>query len=199
VTRKRSKLDFYPTAGWAADVLWRRLPMARDEIGYRRGGMAIVKAPLTWAEPCVGAGDIARPGAPAPAWTNDVDRSREATYRLDATNDSAWEHFTAVDWIVTNPPFKYGLPILERAIRHARVGAAFLLRLTFLEPTMKVMPRAGFLREHPPTRMLVLPRISFDGSGGTDSVTCAWMVWCKVPGLIEPGVEVVHPSEKAAA
>ena len=41
------------------------------------------------------------------------------------------------------------------------------------------MDRGAWLNEHPPTTLIVLPRISFTGNGKTDSVTCAWMVWEK--------------------
>jgi hypothetical protein len=187
VTRKRRKLDFYPTAGWAADVLWRRLPLS---VVDNRGS--------TWAEPCVGAGDLIRPIAGPPRWTNDVDPEREATFHGNAAAVSWWQDTPPppVDWVVTNPPFSQAMGILRHAYEHARVGVAFLLRASFLEPTKR---RSGWFQLHQPTRVIVLPRISFTGDGHTDNVTCCWMIWCKVPGVVEPGVEVVHPSEKAAA
>lgn len=58
----------------------------------------------------------------------------------------------------------------------AIVGVAMLLRLSYLEPTKD---RGHWLNDHPPTQMIVLPRISFTGDGKTDSVTCAWMIWHK--------------------
>jgi hypothetical protein len=51
-----------------------------------------------------------------------------------------------------------------------------LLRLSYLEPTED---RGAWLNSHPPTDLIVLPRISFTGNGKTDSVTCAWIVWRK--------------------
>jgi hypothetical protein len=51
------------------------------------------------------------------------------------------------------------------------------LRLSYLEP---VRNRGAWLAAHPPTGLIVLPRISFTGDGQTDTVTCAWMVWDKL-------------------
>jgi len=50
------------------------------------------------------------------------------------------------------------------------------LRLSYLEPCQN---RAQWLADHPLTKLIVLPRISFNGSGKTDSCTTAWMIWDK--------------------
>ena len=68
---------------------------------------------------------------------------------------------------------------------------AFLLRLSFLEPTLT---RREFLRANPPKRVIVLPRISFTGDGRTDSVTCAWLIWTTGPSDSQ-GVEVAYNEE----
>jgi hypothetical protein len=157
VTRKRRKLDFYPTPSWASDVLWQAV------------------RPFQWAEPCVGRGDlITDRNRNELEWTNDVDPDRDAVYHLNACHPSAWDVFPRVPWIVTNPPFRMADRILTLARQHATVGVALLLRLSFLEPTDD---RVHTLTKAPPDRLIVLPRISFTGDGKTDSVTCAWMVW----------------------
>jgi hypothetical protein len=81
-----------------------------------------------------------------------------------------------IDWIVTNPPFNVAAQIVPNAFNHAVKGIAMLLRLSYLEP---VEDRGAWLNSHPPSDLIVLPRISFTGDGKTDSVTCAWMVWRK--------------------
>jgi hypothetical protein len=167
---KRRKHDFYPTPEWAGDHVFGMLQL--EHFGW------------TWAEPCVGTGRLVRSSRPAPAWTNDIDRTRPATHHLDAADSMAWTSFDLVDWIVTNPPFSDAAAILYNALEHARVGVALLLRLSFLEP---VEGRRELLENHPPTHVSVLPRISFDGSGKTDSVTCAWMIWSE---SAEPGISV---------
>ncbi len=182
---KRRDFDFYPTAGgrpaivngkptavWAAQSLYRRLPV-------------IARV----AEPCVGTGDLIA-GRTDVEWTNDVDERRDATYHLNAASPAAWNTFPRVPWIVTNPPFDVAALILACALDHAIDGVAMFLRLSFLEPTEG---RAHLLSRRPPTRQLVLPRISFTGDGKTDNVTCAWFVWSK---LVEPGIEVASPIER---
>lgn len=92
---------------------------------------------------------------------------------LDATKNELWEKYNNVNWIITNPPFTVAYKILEQAVgRYYKV--AFLLRLSFLEPTYE---RQELLVRHPPDKLIVLPRYSFTEDGKTDSVTCAWMIW----------------------
>lgn len=182
----RREHDFYPTGGgadapsiggkptpvWAARALYRRLELIHDV-----------------AEPCVGTGDLIA-GREDVAWTNDIDEKRAATYHLNAATPAAWGVFPRPPWVVTNPPFNLAHQILSCALDFATEGVAFLLRLSFLEPTEQ---RAHLLSRRPPTRQIVLPRISFTGDGKTDSVTCAWLVWSK---LVEPGIEVASPLER---
>lgn len=95
----------------------------------------------------------------------------------DATNHIYWSRMEPKsDWTVTNPPFSKALQIVANAICYSTLGAAFLLRLSFLEPTRD---RVKFLERQPPNKLIVLPRYSFTGDGKTDSVTCAWMIWDK--------------------
>jgi hypothetical protein len=187
---RRRRLDFYPTPGWAADVLWRRIPIRTES--------PRAWTQHSWAEPCVGAGDLIRPIAPPPFWTNDVDVDRNATFHRNAADAAEWETFPIVDWIVSNPPFNVANHVLRNALaftrRHGRTGngVAMLLRLSFLEPCGD---RRGLLETDPPTRIVVLPRISFTGDRKTDSVTCAWMIWA---ANVEPGIEVVSAPKEAA-
>lgn len=79
-----------------------------------------------------------------------------------------------IDWIVGNPPYKDAQAHVEHALRHARVGVAFLLRLAFLESA----ERKELFREHPPAEVHVLvnrPSFAFDGK--TDSAAYAFFVW----------------------
>lgn len=173
--RRRREHDFYPSPKWAASTLYNRLPCIRNI-----------------AEPCVGVGDLIH-GRDDVDWTNDIDESRPATYHLNAAAPAAWNVFPKVPWVVTNPPFNVAHIILSCALDSALVGVAFLLRISFLEP---VEARAQLLSRRPPTRQIVLPRMSFTGDGKTDSVTCAWFVWALKPGLVEPGIEVCSPIER---
>lgn len=172
--------DFYPTPAWAERELDRRLPI--------RGVIA---------EPCVGDGDLVRHRTDV-GWTNDIDASKPATYHRDAADPASWGFFAGFDWVITNPPFNKAMAILSLAHAHARTGVAFLLRLSFLEPTKgsrRKGGRADWLAAHPPDHLLVLPRIPFKGGKGTDSVTCAWMVWAR--GRLGRGIECVSPTAEA--
>jgi hypothetical protein len=132
-------------------------------------------------EPCVGDGAIAnalrRLLSVRRVDTNDIDRAYPADTHYDATVQISANMPPLFDWAVTNPPFTQAYDILTMTWPNVR-NVAFLARLSFLEPTEE---RAGFLEEHPPTQMIVLPRYSFRtndaGKRQTDNVTCAWLVW----------------------
>lgn len=95
----------------------------------------------------------------------------------DARNHMYWNEMNPKpDWTVTNPPFSDAIRIVANAVYYSKIGAAFLLRLSFLEPTNE---RKSFLISKPPNKLIVLPRYSFTEDGRTDSVTCAWMIWDK--------------------
>lgn len=162
----RRKNDFYPTPEWATHELLKRVSV---------GG--------TILECCVGDGAISRvlPAGARPSYvlTNDIDMGRYSDFKEDAARPDGWETIAngiSIAWVITNPPFNQAAQIVPLAYEHADEGIAMLLRLSFLEP---VEDRGAWLNEHPPTSMIVLPRISFTGNGKTDSVTCAWMIWEK--------------------
>lgn len=157
----RRARDFYPTPTWATEELVRSIALHR----------------CTVLEPCCGDGAIASVLSQNArrVSTNDIDPQRPAQTHADASVNGYWDSLPERhQWVVTNPPFSLAPLIVPRALSHATIGIAMLLRLSFLEP---VANRVDFLATHPPTGMIVLPRISFTGDGKTDSVTCAWMIW----------------------
>lgn len=159
---KRRPNDFYPTGGWLTEKLLQYVPEISGRV----------------FEPCAGEHDMVRvlaahPGVQSVA-TNDVDPGRTADFHLDARDPALYQE--EYDWIVTNPPFSVGFEILQQAHARAKVGVAFLLRLSFIEPTLD---RGPWFVENPPTKVIVMPRYSFTRDGNTDSVTCAWFVWRK--------------------
>lgn len=160
-----------------------------------------IPATRTIIEPCAGENRLtAALRAKAPhmhVFTNDLHPRMLLDKYLDAAYRPSWYSFPRAAWTVTNPPFSHALPILQNALSHSDVGAAFLLRLTFLEPTDRDLPgdfpRGEWLALNPPDQVIVLPRMSFTEDGNTDSVTCAWMVWrhCVAGTGFERGVRVV--------
>lgn len=144
-------------------------------------------------ECCSGEGAIALPlvGHGCSVVTNDLNPDMPSLLHRDATRVGWWEGLAnPYEWVVSNPPFAVASQIVPLAHRYARVGIAMLLRLSWLEPCAD---RVEFLSQYPPTTLIVLPRISFTGNGKTDSVTCAWMVWSKIPQA-----QVIRIARKAA-
>ena len=134
-------------------------------------------------EPCAGAGQMAAVLASSNARRvimNDIDPAYAINYRCheDATDPQASIWTTRPDWVVTNPPYNQAMAILKNAFDASQVGVAFLLRLSFLEPTRE---RAEWLEAHAGhlAHLFIFgsPRPSFTGNGRTDSATVAWMVW----------------------
>lgn len=77
------------------------------------------------------------------------------------------------DWVIGNPPFNEAEAHVRVALNTCRVGAAFLLRLAFLEGAK----RRDFWRNYPAAEVHVLTaRPSFTG-GATDSCAYGWFVW----------------------
>jgi hypothetical protein len=126
-------------------------------------------------ECCNGDGGISKAlQGPVAKFTNDIDIYLDADFHHDVS--LPWNFPQQCDWVVSNPPFNVASQIIPLAFEYAKVGIAMLLRLSYLEPCMD---RDRWLRDHPPSKLIVLPRISFTGDGKTDNVTCAWMVWDK--------------------
>jgi len=173
----RRELDQYFTPEWAVDKLMEHLKT-----------WGIMKSPRI-LEPCSGKGNIS--SAIRKKFdcviTNDLDPSMPADYFQDATRADLYREVVP-DLVITNPPFSQALEVVQHSVESARIGAAILLRISFLEPTKA---RGPWLAKNPPSKIVVLPRISFTGDGRTDSVTCAWMIWDKTNILVEPGICVI--------
>lgn len=93
-------------------------------------------------------------------------------YHLEPTRANTWNNFPPVEWIIAkNPPIVETGLFLQHAYLHATRGLAIYTKLSILEPTIY---RQEFLDQHPPDKMIVLPKINKD-----DSITSAWFVWLK--------------------
>jgi len=113
--------------------------------------------------------------------TNDIDPLMKAKIHFDVSKQETWDYLNKpLDWVVTNPPFNQAADIIPKAFSWANYGIAFLLRLTYLEPTGN---RGEWLQEHTEYLSDIIvfnPRPKFrPGEKGTDSVTVAWFVWRK--------------------
>ncbi|WP_292798890.1 helix-turn-helix domain-containing protein [Nostoc sp. NMS7] len=169
VESDRHPLDFYESPSWFVTELLRHVKLS-GVIG----------------EPCVGGGAIASLLQVWPhtklIWTNDIDPEKAADYHLDAIAPESWDLFPECDWICTNPPYgQNAAPIIKNAFKKAHVGVAAFLLTSFLEPCED---RDAFLKEHPPSLVLTLPRYCFrkDKKGSrwaTDNATISCFVWDK--------------------
>lgn len=180
----RREGDRYYTPEWVTSSFLRHFPEVQ-------GG--------TLYDPCCGDGSMARQiyeaGACEIRLCNDIDpRQTQAHRHEDATQEQTWIDADRPDLVVTNPPFRAAEPIARHALQHARVAVALLLRITWLEPCAS----RTWLTALPPTRLLVLPRISFTGQG-VDSATCAWFVWLRGPeGAWQRGSILLATREESA-
>src|SRR6185369_4662946 len=107
-------------------------------------------------------------------FTNDINPNHPAETHFDATETTFWlRHAPQVEWVISNLPFAISFPMVVRAVQHARLGAAFVLRKTWLEPTEE---RGAWLFHNTPTREVRQPRYSFRGDS-SDSCACDWLNW----------------------
>lgn len=146
----------------------------------------------TCLEPCVGSGAIVRDsfgvnppdvGLPDRQWiTNDLDPAWKANHHQDAAHPGFWEA-DRTDWCVSNPAFTPAIAIIDQALDQVEIGVAMHLRLSIHEP-LQTGTRRSFMRLHPPSEILFLPRFAYQrspktGKWTTDSMTACWVVWYK--------------------
>ena len=87
----------------------------------------------------------------------------------------------AVDWMITNPPFRLAEEFVIRALRVARRGIAILARTVFLESSGRYN---RIFRDAPPTKFaqfverVPMVRGRLDGKA-TTATGYAWLVWEK--------------------
>ena len=184
-TGDRSAFDFYPTPA----------PFTRSLVYY------VPEIAGSFVLECASGDDaiteVLRDEFVCTVVTNDLDPGHPAQMKFDAAAKESWPFFAlaaamhdgqrqAFDWIISNLPFNVAFPIVQHAVEHARVGVAFLLRKTFLEPTEE---RGEWLSKHPPSRIIGLPRHNFRGEG-VDSVPCDWMIWERHPNKAAYPIEI---------
>ena len=179
--------DYFPTPPWATRALCERL-MALSPLHLLH----------VW-EPACGEGHMARPLGEYfdRVYASDVHDYTDAFPAQDDVCDflCSWDHpprfmpappeFTgekdAVDWIITNPPFRMGEDFIRTALTRAQVGVAVFVRTAFLEGKERhrslftPTPRALVLQfvERVP---LVKGRLDKEASSAT---SYCWIVWLK--------------------
>lgn len=157
----------------------------------------------TILEPCSGDGAIAQHliGSNNRVFTNEINPDLSVDFHLDAADWESWTlmNFEAeqIDWVVSNPPFNRAAEILPLAYEYCKTGIAFLLRLSWLEPTGN---RGKWLKQHASNLSNVIifsqPRPSFTDNKKVDSVTTAWLVWRKDNGDRGTKVDFIYEWNK---
>ena len=158
--------DDFPTPPWATRALIEHIVGASD-LGV-----------LTCLEPACGAGHMAKV---LKEYFADVRSSDAYSYGYGAIRDylSIPYEAKAVDWVITNPPFRLAEEFVLRSLDVARAGVAMLVRTVFLESVgryerlFKVHPPSVFAQfvERVP---MVKGRLDAKASTATGY---AWLVW----------------------
>lgn len=158
--------DDFPTPPWATRALLEHV------IG------ASTPSNLTCLEPACGAGHMAKV---LKEYFGDVQCSDAYDYGYAPVRDflSYPYETNAVDWVITNPPFRLAEEFVHRSLGVARVGVAMLVRTVFLESVGRY--NRLFLNA-PPTKFaqfvervpMVKGRLDERASTATGY---AWLVW----------------------
>jgi hypothetical protein len=180
--------DDFPTPPWATRAL---LTHVLDEFGPFSDQSVL--------EPACGAGYMARPLAER---FGKVLASDIHPYGFGSVRDYLAVPYeaNAVDWVITNPPFRLAEEFVLRSLIVARKGVAILARTVFIESVGRY--RNLFLR-HPPCRFaqftervpMVKGRVD---RAATTATGYAWLVWSKdVSAERRPELVWIPPCRKA--
>ena len=175
-------LDHFPTPPWATRALceWlrRRWP---------------IESHLAW-EPACGDGAMARPLGEyfRSVLASDVhdyggDQQRVSDFLLTYDHPPHVEA-QGIDWIITNPPFRLACDFALTALETARIGAALLVRTSFLESIGRY---ERLFSRHPPVVLQFVERVPMvkgrlDAKATTATAYC-WLVWCARDGNLATG------------
>jgi len=162
--------DDFPTPPWATRALFEHVltPWTREFVR------------LTCLEPACGAGHMARV---LKEYFREVQAYDAFDYNYGKIRDFLTYPYetNAVDWVITNPPFRLAEDFVLRALRVARTGVAILARTVFLESVgryenifAKTPPAifAQFVERVPMVRGRLDQR-------ATTATGYAWFVWNK--------------------
>ncbi|WP_406646898.1 hypothetical protein QEZ52_00385 [Aliisedimentitalea scapharcae] len=87
----------------------------------------------------------------------------------------------AVDWTITNPPFRLAAQFIDRALQTSRIGSAVIVRSAFLEGVgrynklFNVCPPTDILQF---SERVVMHKGKLSAKGSTATAYC-WLVWNK--------------------
>lgn len=179
--------DDFPTPPWATRALVNHVLKELGPFEYQ-----------SVLEPACGAGYMARPLAES---FGEVLASDIHPYGFGSVRDYLAVPYeaNAVDWVITNPPFRLAEEFVIRSLFVARRGVAILARTVFIESVGRY--RNLFLR-HPPWRFaqftervpMVKGRVD---RKATTATGYAWLVWSKQIETTDPALVWIPPCRKA--
>jgi hypothetical protein len=177
--------DDFPTPPWATRGLIEHVLDDKDQL-----------AAMTCLEPACGAGHMAKV---LKEYFREVRCADAYVYGYGEVRDFLTHPYetNAVDWVITNPPFRLAEQFVLRAFNIARRGVAILARTVFLESVGRY---EGIFRAMPPSKFaqfverVPMVRGRLDGKA-TTATGYAWLVWEK-EAAITPRLMWVPPCRK---
>jgi hypothetical protein len=165
----RDSPDDFPTPPWATRGLIEHV--LDDKRAFTR---------MSCLEPACGAGHMAKV---LKEYFGEVQCADAYDYGYGHLRDFLTYPYetNAVDWVITNPPFRLAEDFVLRAVRVARQGVAILARTVFLESVGRYR---GIFKDAPPTKFaqfverVPMVRGRLDGKA-TTATGYAWLVWEK--------------------
>lgn len=178
-----SSLDYFPTPPWATRALTEWLAKAQ---GYRL---------CTAWEPACGEGHMSRVIAES---FEEVYASDVHDYGAGDVGDFLWPTTRRADWVITNPPFRLADQFIAKALEVADVGAAMLVRTSFLEGAARYHSLFSGL---PPSDILqFVERVPmYRGrlvQDGTTATAYCWLVWRKAVEIDAPRFRWLPPCRR---
>jgi hypothetical protein len=181
----RDSPDDFPTPPWATRALLEHV-IGEDADFSKKSCL----------EPACGAGHMAKV---LKEYFGEVRCSDAYAYGYAPIRDFLTHPYetNAVDWVITNPPFRLGEEFVLRALQVARQGVAILARTVFLESAGR---HERIFRDDPPTKFaqfvervpMVKGRLDIKASTATGY---AWFVW-EQSSIEKPRLMWVPPCRK---
>jgi hypothetical protein len=183
----RDSRDDFPTPPWATRAL---LEHVLTEFGPFE--------PQSVLEPACGSGYMVRPLC---EHFGEVLASDIYPYGCGSVRDYLAVPYeaNAVDWVITNPPFRLAEDFVQRSLIVARKGVAILARTVFIESVGRY--RNLFLK-NPPCRFaqfterVPMVRGRLDRTAST-ATGYAWLVWSKDTRSQRPELVWIPPCRRA--
>jgi len=185
-TEPHDSPDDFPTPPWATRALL-------EHVLSNKRALAV----MSCLEPACGAGHMAKV---LKEYFGQVHCSDAYRYGYGHERDFLTYPYEAqaIDWVITNPPFRLAEEFVLRGLHVARRGVAILARTVFLESIGRY---AGIFRENPPTKFaqftervpMVKGRLD---RKATTATGYAWLVWEKDAAALPPRLMWVPPCRK---